>query len=433
MPYIVQAPQASAAVNYDHNALLEYKGYGEAMYETVVEQTTFVSGQYTENKQYVKDSIGQIKDYANFWLNEQGNLKDACNGLQIFTKHCLGEMVSTAGGYALTVGDFVKNLFTDKQDDDETREFLDYQSVYGYCFDFSAPSISFNRKAGCSATVTMPDGYTFKMGLYTSGIGVSYTTNPNKVFAYAGNNSTRAFLPDEFNTPSEAINKASELRESFNSIYSTAVRAGIKIDVTLDGSLIQKPILETPQRNFTNYIKDNPVQIQTPTPKAYLNCPDGTRIDMAINGSTFLDANGQVMNVNTDGTAEVSTQICNLGWEKQQVDYVDDKAAITDPDGNWLDIVSGELLECVLLEKCEVTPPSEIEPIDNSLIEYVKNAYEYATSVLKTATDGLKSLGNGAKELTALFGVFFSWLPREMVVLMSSGLALMIGLRLFRK
>lgn len=84
-------------------------------------------------------------------------------------------------------------------------------------------------------------------------------------------------------------------------------------------------------------------------------------------------------------------------------------------------------------------PPSngggnvDVGVIDGSLTAYVKNAYEYATSLINTSVEGLKSLATGAKELTALFGVFMSWLPKEIVVLMSSGLGLMIGLRVFRK
>lgn len=435
MPYIVQAPQASAAVNYDHNALLEYKGYGEAMYETIVDQTTFISGQYTENKQYVKDSIGQIKDYANFWLKEQGSLKDACGGFQIFSKNCLGEMVSSGAGYALTVGDFIKNLFNDAANSDDFNEPIDdpYKNIVfksansayitlasGYC-------IKFTSSNSCYTEVSPI--YTFTNNFYGMALhfGDSTETNGSSVSKTQEENVEKSKTYNQF-MEVEGISRLSSFLSVFGVSYSIIKKA--------DNSEIPSRNPNNNYKSINNYVQDssNPIKTVVPQPKAYLNCPDGTRIDMAINGSTFLDASGQVMNVNTDGMAQVSSQICNLGWEKQKVDYVDDKPAITDPDGNWMDIVTGELLECVLLEKCEVTkPPAEVEPIDNTLLEYVKNAYEYATSALKTATDGLKSLGEGAKDLTALFGIFFSWLPKEVVVLMTSGLMLTIGLRLFRK
>lgn len=81
-------------------------------------------------------------------------------------------------------------------------------------------------------------------------------------------------------------------------------------------------------------------------------------------------------------------------------------------------------------------PPAtggDVDKIDGSLIAYIKNAYEYATGVIKSGVDGLKALGTGAVELTKLYGVFFSWLPKDIVVLMTSGLAIMLGLRIFRK
>lgn len=425
---LVKPPQASAAVNtYDHNALSEYEGYGQAMYETIVEQTTFVTGQYTDNKQYVKDSITQIKDYANFWLNEQGNLNNACGGTQIFTKNCLGELASSAGGYALTVGDFIKNLFSDANE----SEVIAKPPVYNGVITTSKDSFYF----------AVPDGYymvfnhtTSPKKVNTAGATIHYESG--KVFlSVSGAESQR--LPTTKERLYETLYNNFKSSDNASTLLSLLAYFDITVTVKREN---ESPINPNFDR-LNRYVQESSPKIIAPQPKAYLNCPDGTRIDMAINGSTFLDASGQVMNVNKNGTAQVSSQICNLGWEKPKVDYVDDKPAITDKDGNWLDGITGELLQCVLLDNCVPSKPddkdkddkNEIEPIDNSLVEYVKNAYEYATGVLKTATDGLKSLGTGAKELTALFGVFFSWLPREMVVLMSSGLALMIGLRLFRK
>lgn len=87
----------------------------------------------------------------------------------------------------------------------------------------------------------------------------------------------------------------------------------------------------------------------------------------------------------------------------------------------------------VCTEDGKIIPCEKVEKIDGSLLAYVENAYEYATGFVKTAVDGLKSLGTGAVELTKLYGIFFGWLPKEIVVLMSSGLAIMLGLRIFRK
>jgi len=71
--------------------------------------------------------------------------------------------------------------------------------------------------------------------------------------------------------------------------------------------------------------------------------------------------------------------------------------------------------------------------LDRSLLSYVKNAYEYADDTIDTAVDGLKDLGNSAKKIVEVYKVFFGWLPTEFQTLMYSSLAIMVGLRLFRK
>lgn len=75
----------------------------------------------------------------------------------------------------------------------------------------------------------------------------------------------------------------------------------------------------------------------------------------------------------------------------------------------------------------------DVDELDGSLLAYVRNAYKYATEVIETAVDGLKSLAYGATGLTTLYKTFFGWLPKEIQVLMASGLGIMIGLRIFRK
>lgn len=71
--------------------------------------------------------------------------------------------------------------------------------------------------------------------------------------------------------------------------------------------------------------------------------------------------------------------------------------------------------------------------LDRSLLSYVKNAYEYADDTIDTAVDGLKDLGKSAKKIVEVYKVFFGWLPTEFQTLMYSSLAIMVGLRLFRK
>lgn len=330
-----------ANTDYNHNELLEYEGYAEAMYESIVEQTTFISGRYTENKDYVNESINEITDYAKGWWDEYLRISN------MEPKEKIREMLNAAGGYALTVGDFIKNLFSDKEKLEPPPPELDYYSVYKTCFEYKNGEIAFNRNPGCKATVHLKNGTSREMGLYFNGINVSYTyTEPYRLYVYIWDTTNVGFLPGSYNNVDSVISLYNGYKKSFNSLWSALVQSGIRIDVEFDGKVVQKPIGGNPRETFYKYIKDNPVQVVTPKPTAYLSCPDGTRINMKINGGTFLDVKGNIMSVDKNGTATIDSQICNLGWEKPKVGYIDetDQIGITTPDGEIKDVETGETI-----------------------------------------------------------------------------------------
>lgn len=434
-PYLLSGTlEADAASNYDHNALSEYKGYGEAMYETIVDQTTFVSGQYTENKQYVKDSMGQIRDYADFWLEEKGNLQDACSGTQIFTKNCFGELTSSAGGYALTVGDWIKNMFTDAEEEISVPDYSVYDSFLSMCGSYTLctnPGITAEFYKNGVLIGSMVSGKTYHVTMYYD----HYQSDPDIEIDFFGKHVAGKYID------SANWNKVYVMRATVSGSVELFSRAGLSLKIKQEDKYMDVGKHEFSRINdFIHGGGLDDKQLQLPKLKPSLTCPSGEVINLAVDGSTFLNKDGTVMLVNKDGTATVNGTSCALQWQTPQMGYVDDKAAMTDPEGNWIDVLTGEVLECIVEGGCVPVIPDDkeddkedVEELDNGLIEYVKNAYEYATGVLKTATDGLASLATGAKDLTALFGTFFSWLPKEMVVLMSSGLGIAIGLRLFRK
>lgn len=99
-----------------------------------------------------------------------------------------------------------------------------------------------------------------------------------------------------------------------------------------------------------------------PSPTPYLSCPNGTKIKMSIDGATFLSADGTVTVVNKDGTAQVDNVTCQLGWEKPQVKYINDRAAIQTPDGKWQDAETGKAI-------VEKEPEKPTEPSNPSCNE----------------------------------------------------------------
>lgn len=317
-----------ANTDYDHNELLDYAGYGEAMYETIVEQTTFISGRYTENKDYVNETINQITDYGKGWWDEYMRISN------MPPKEKLREMINASGGYLLTVGDFIKNLFNDANESEVIAPPPQYNGVI-----ITDVNSHFFR---------VPKGYYMQFSHKT---GVNKVTTSGALLAFKGN--TVALDVAGEITPYKPFTSTDSA--IFNSLYNNFKASdnvshfltllsyfNVSVTVKMEGEQ-PKPINANFDR-LNRYIQNTSPKIVTPQPKAYLSCPDGTRINMSINGSTFLDINGQVMQVSKDGTATVNSQLCNLGWEKPKVEYIPgtDQVGITTPDGNTIDAETGE-------------------------------------------------------------------------------------------
>lgn len=326
----------AAVVDYDHNELLDYPGYAEAMYESIVEQTTFISGRYTENKEYVNQSINQVTDYAKGWWDEYMRISD------LPPKEKIREMINASGGYLLTVGDFIKNLFTDAEKSDSLNpktirdgilcknpnaQHLIFPCDENYNIYFSWNSYEgFKTHEAPSATIYVGGGtgYT-SLDINSRTIDIRSSATWQQVSLY----SNSLILEHD-------VSKFTPLLSLFDVSWSLIRKSDKQIVQPSSGRF-------TPLRNHV--VNNNPTLV-TPQPKAYLSCPDGTRINMSINGGTFLDVNGQVMQVSKDGTATVSSQICNLGWEKPTIKYIDDtdQIGITTPDGKIIDAETGETI-----------------------------------------------------------------------------------------
>lgn len=430
------------AVNqaYDHNGLFEYKGYGQAMYETVVDETVFFAGQYTNNKEYVSKTIDQIGDYAKFWKDEAINM---------WEEDTLRAAIEKGGGYLLTVGDWVKKLFTGygEKYHPPQQGFADYSQYITHI-------------EGTKDTYRVNDGYKLNVGkkyiVHSSGQNqyrISGYTDSGKSFSSVTDiskvkSADLAFYSHVTQLTEERTITGSELKRwhewTSNGEFGIVVLAinafGEEVNFEkIDGGQIQQP-KPNPNTDFDKmkkYIDEKIDKLAIPEPKPYLSCPNGARIEMSVSGSTFLAPDGSVVVVNKDGTSMVDSAICNLGWDKPEIKYDNDRPVMETPDGKWKDIETGLIVggdsgyQCV--ENGVVVSCKDIEKPDGSILEYIKNAYEYATGFIKSAVDGLKSLGTGAVELTKLYGVFFGWLPKEIVILMTSGLGIMLGLRIFRK
>ncbi|MGG2085403.1 hypothetical protein [Lysinibacillus pakistanensis] len=342
---------ALAAVNepYDHKALMEYDGYGKAMYETMVDQTTFITGQYTSNKEYVKKSINQVKDYAKFWWDEAKELNHAS----------LKDVVSAGGGYLLTIGDWFKKMFGGYEekyhppqiDTDVYNKFviLKEGSENEYFVDPEYEMVVVTSRG--EFTYDSRSGY-IKFGARGSWAGdIDGCTNVHKLnaqleFSIKGVSVTPR--KDFFKNDVCDINHWSDSKpNNFGQVMWLASMFDVQIFFKKSGVVVTPPVKPTNDDfdRFKKYLDEKLDKIATPQPKPYLVCPNGSKIQMSVSGSTFLSADGTTMIVNKDGTAEVNSEICKLNWDKPAVKYIDGRAAVETPDGNWQDAETGKKIE----------------------------------------------------------------------------------------
>lgn len=123
---------------------------------------------------------------------------------------------------------------------------------------------------------------------------------------------------------------------------------------------------------------------------------------------------------------------------EQKEEIENDITIIVDNDNTNNPPATGEgstdgFMYCVDKPGAMVVSCKDIEAVDGSILTYIKNSYDYAVNAVKTGADGLKTIVEGSTGLIALYSNIFDWLPDEVTILLTSGLLLMIGLRVFRK
>lgn len=357
-------PVSADSNQYNHSELLEYEGYGDALYEGVVKETTYFTGKYTENKQYVSDTIDEFVDYANFWKNESSHFENY-NGSYI---DAMRDMLEMGGGYAITVGDWFKNLFNDYENHVQEsapggNDNIDFSGVLGAFELYGAKSV--RVKSGYTVSITYPNGNVYSMKALDS-FAANYSGSYNDSEQYKNN-------PDVNNYSFTLSGPATYASETYRGTYAEVKPVMDKFDAnsltlsgrlqnlyTIGGSLqvskngIEIPIIKPSGgndenvRTINNYIQEGGIdnkQMPIPEPIPYLACPDETILNLKINGSEFITVSGTVQKVNKDGSAPVGSQTCVLDWNVPNVSYFNDNAVIEDSEGNLKDVESGETVQ----------------------------------------------------------------------------------------
>lgn len=362
----------AASKEYDHEELMQYDGYAKSIYESLVEETTYITGQYTQNKEYVSKSIDQIKDYSSFWWNEQKFDSEP------WTYDRFKELIAKPVGYALTVGDWIKNFFGGYKEQHEpdvpnvdtygpylescgrngNRGYIGWKvkSPYRmYIKSYQDKYYSFSPSHGC---ITM---YAEVYGETSARFKLNDIMYGHKNVDIKNNPTDKSLYNYFYNWTNDSPN--------FGNIISTAAMVNLSFyfyKVDTDGKLEEvtpSPTLPNPNGfdDFKKYVDEKISQMTMPRPKPYLSCPNGTKIQMSIDGGTFLGVNGKAMIVNKDGTAQVDSAICQLNWDKPTVKYIDDHVVMESPDGKWQDVETGEIID-ENAGNTDDTEPTEPEP-----------------------------------------------------------------------
>lgn len=168
---------------------------------------------------------------------------------------------------------------------------------------------------------------------------------------------------------------------------------------------------------ITNIINNNNVlpPDYVPTVQPQLACTNRD-INLTFENGQFKTASGDLITINENETASYNGQLCSLEFKFPEIYY--------DEGTNKLIVGGKDLL---------VDTSTGGGGFDGGLIAYIRDSYNYATSVVSTGVNGLRSIVASTTGLMTLFGSFYSVLPSEMTTLIVSAMAISIGLWVFKK
>ncbi|PJO44103.1 hypothetical protein, partial [Lysinibacillus xylanilyticus] len=282
---------AATAKEYDHEALMQYDGYGKAMYETIVDETSFITGQYTDNKEFVSESIDQIRDYGKFWWNEQNWESEP------WSYDRFKEMIAKPAGFLLTVGDWVGKLFGGYGEKyyppyQGGVNWDEYVSFYPSCKQSGSECEMYrvNPKYVMiigGRRVTYSNGY----GRTNWGGSVDAKNPPYsaKVRLYPWNYDVPS-IDKEFTGGVVTQVFAYPIDKYINGDFGKVVYLNslFGVSITFERSDTSEPV-KLPNSNanfekFKNRVYDNVNNVATPEPRPYLSCPNGSKIQMSVSG-----------------------------------------------------------------------------------------------------------------------------------------------------
>lgn len=395
-------PKANEVINFEEMG--EYDGYLEAFYESYVTNSAYVAARYTENLGYVEGIISQLKQNVKAVVDElkstSCNDEPNCNSaIELYKKIIAG---------TATIFDFVKNFF-----DDEEENFYQYDdSWYANYFGFQS-----------ALNIKTVSGYEFVVKDY-NGV-IYYNTEVSGASSYANalmrvGGEYIGVKPDVLFDETWGVVGQSWSHTAFMIASS---KLGVTIGIRSTGSDVEeKPPIDTNYGTINNYIQNNNNLVHPdykPQIGAQLVCPSATTNLDIVGGALML--NDYTLDVNKQtGQTVFNGENCLVNFIPTMPEITDDGRIVAiNSDGTRVDL--------------ETNLPINVDDMDYSLIEYVSNAYNYATTVIQNGVNGLRSIISGTSGLITFTGSMFAFLPPEILSLFIGGFSIALGLWVFKK
>lgn len=402
-PKVVQAE-----TQYDLNDFKEYDSFMKRYHEHSTELMYLMSVSYgsnehyfRENMQLFRDAVSQVYDiekdgFVDNYLQSAENLFSKPVALYGVLKDLKTEIFSK-----------IKNFFS--RDDYNSGVTVSGTSIYpppGYHFALEG----FNQENDKFTAISFLNNVLRIRALRVD--GTLYAT------LYTANNAVPAH--------DEALNdlgpKVSSGSINVSDYYRHQSVLGLPSlylvsNDTLDRSPVQTSGVPPSIGNVFNNIIDSGYdypQDYTPTVQPTLVCPS-FNVNLDFADGVFKTSEGLPLTLNNE-SAVYNGENCNL-------------------DFTFPEIVYHEPTNKLLVGDNDLSPISNgvDAGYDLTIVEYIRNSYNYATSVISSGVNGLKSIVSGSAGLVTFSSSLFGFLPPELLTLFIGGFSIALGLWVFKK
>lgn len=401
-----QTPQS-----YTVEGMSKYSAFGEATFSHYADAYTKIAASYTDNREYIEGATDAVKTGAKSYFKDllafECAILDFTCAMERTKDHILDLAAAGVTGLGL-IKDFV---FGEKEKHALPSTYEDY-------FNYTYPSMvqpkqgfEIQVKGSFNPVVITSDG-TLQM---TYGVINDISGNATPMYCTHGNAGCGSLL----SSPKVvSFNLANATKSNIISYY---IQTGVSI--TFRAATTSQPIEAptTPSPNFTqinNYIQNNPLPVvQPPNYYPLLKCSnDDVSLELK-NNDFYLD--DQLIQIPFNGLYNRNNEECQLHFTTDPI-VINDKneVVIVLPDNTTKSIILGDTNE----------PTLPVTPIDTSLLQYIRNSYDYAVNAVQTGVHGLQTVTSGFLGITTLVGSVFAFMPTEVVVFITGAFLVTIGL-----